>query len=561
MVKWTKTISVDKKIVPLLSEATYTDIYQVIREFVNNGYDADATRIDIDIDLSVKNNISIHDNGHGMTERQFETDFLRIARTSKKTSNRTEYGRPTIGKFGIGYLSATRFCKFLIIESTVEGSSEIFEAVINCEEFLKPGEKLVGEIPVFGMTKKKPSKNKDSYTRITLQDLTSNAIDFFDTKKEKKQFRKSIRGWEGIESLKWKLQQVLPLEYEDSEKNKEYFKVLKSDFGLPLEVYLNGEKLHRNPLIGDVVSNDRIVLNDRVSFKYVICTPWKSIKPLEQVGLQIRLNNVGVGNPDLFGASFLTGHLYTVTKWVCGEIILETGLENDINISRNDFNETEDYDDFFNFFHAALIKAFNYIETNKPSLRKIAKIEKELNNNTKILKKRQEKQEKTSPTITKKIIASNLKPSEDYVSKIVQELGKPGLYNIQKTSYSGKVDQKPIELDRKSKKIKIVDNHPAFKEYIFIENFDFIVEYVSWEIPEELDSIELEDICRIDKQESKIFLNKDFVLFHDSKYGKIYKEIFSILQYVNTKYQRSKDTNNYIAKIIIEKFIESGGIK
>ncbi|HEX7770818.1 MAG TPA: ATP-binding protein [Pyrinomonadaceae bacterium] len=81
---WEKHLSVDRRIVRILSVFTYEDFPRSIREMVSNAYDADATevRIRIDIDNDV---IEVSDDGNGMTPDEFDF-FLRIA--GQKRANR-----------------------------------------------------------------------------------------------------------------------------------------------------------------------------------------------------------------------------------------------------------------------------------------------------------------------------------------------------------------------------------------------------------------------------------------------------------------------------------------
>jgi DNA mismatch repair ATPase MutL len=69
-------------LVRILSEGTYTSFPQALKEFVSNAFDADATRVDIQVDEEV-NGITIRDNGEGMTLADFGDAFASIARSGK----------------------------------------------------------------------------------------------------------------------------------------------------------------------------------------------------------------------------------------------------------------------------------------------------------------------------------------------------------------------------------------------------------------------------------------------------------------------------------------------
>ena len=74
---WPKHITVDKRIVKILSGSTYTNFPSAIRELIVNSYDADAENVWVEIDLK-KEIISIRDDGKGMNEDDFAF-YLRIA--------------------------------------------------------------------------------------------------------------------------------------------------------------------------------------------------------------------------------------------------------------------------------------------------------------------------------------------------------------------------------------------------------------------------------------------------------------------------------------------------
>jgi HSP90 family molecular chaperone len=107
---WIKHLTVDKRIVRLLSASTYENFPDAIREMVSNAFDADATEIHISIDLK-QDFIEVKDNGNGMTPDEFGF-FLRIAgqKRDKRRISPT-YGRRQVGQFGIGFLAIFPFGK------------------------------------------------------------------------------------------------------------------------------------------------------------------------------------------------------------------------------------------------------------------------------------------------------------------------------------------------------------------------------------------------------------------------------------------------------------------
>ncbi len=107
---WPKNITVDKRIVKILSESTYENFPRALKELVTNSYDADARTVLISVNLK-EEQIIIEDDGKGMDDSDF-TFYLRIAgKKREKESNVTPLGRNIIGQFGVGFLSIFPFFK------------------------------------------------------------------------------------------------------------------------------------------------------------------------------------------------------------------------------------------------------------------------------------------------------------------------------------------------------------------------------------------------------------------------------------------------------------------
>jgi signal transduction histidine kinase len=89
-------------------------------ELLKNAYDADATHVVLHGEqLGEHGSITISDDGHGMTYRDFTDKFLRIAGRSKEGGDRRSpiLGRRYTGAKGIGRLSAHKLGEALTLES------------------------------------------------------------------------------------------------------------------------------------------------------------------------------------------------------------------------------------------------------------------------------------------------------------------------------------------------------------------------------------------------------------------------------------------------------------
>jgi signal transduction histidine kinase len=90
-------------------------------ELIKNAYDADATRVVVHAEeLAESGLISVSDDGHGMTDIDFETKFLRIAGRSKEGHVRRSprFQRKFTGAKGIGRLSAHKLGAALYLVSS-----------------------------------------------------------------------------------------------------------------------------------------------------------------------------------------------------------------------------------------------------------------------------------------------------------------------------------------------------------------------------------------------------------------------------------------------------------
>src|SRR3990172_6324054 len=133
--EWQKNLTVDKRIVRLLSTKTYEDFPGAVRELVSNAYDADTTEVKIAIDVK-KDSIEVVDNGNGMTPEDFDF-FLRIAGQQRGRQTSPELGRYRIGQFGIGFLALFPFGRKIRIRSTARRSDIRFEATIPSEAYFR----------------------------------------------------------------------------------------------------------------------------------------------------------------------------------------------------------------------------------------------------------------------------------------------------------------------------------------------------------------------------------------------------------------------------------------
>lgn len=121
------TMTFDPHTIEHLGIKMYSTLPPVIAELVSNAYDADASKVLIELkDTDIENKeIIITDNGHGMTFDEINNYFLLIGRNRRGTDGQTQKTRSgkrfVIGKKGIGKLAFFGVAKTIEIETVSDG--------------------------------------------------------------------------------------------------------------------------------------------------------------------------------------------------------------------------------------------------------------------------------------------------------------------------------------------------------------------------------------------------------------------------------------------------------
>ncbi|MBN2157905.1 MAG: ATP-binding protein [Spirochaetes bacterium] len=95
---------VDLNVLDHLAEGLYSSVAAVITETVANAWDADATEVKIDFNVS-DDLIVITDNGDGMDVDAINDHYLRVGYHRREEGDTTKRGRKIMGRKGIGKLS------------------------------------------------------------------------------------------------------------------------------------------------------------------------------------------------------------------------------------------------------------------------------------------------------------------------------------------------------------------------------------------------------------------------------------------------------------------------
>src|SRR5207244_10938773 len=92
-------VTVDKSHLVTIGERLYTESIELIRELVNNAYDADATEVHVTI---AEDEIRVTDNGFGMDLAGLR-EYFTIGTPDKRLNPQSaRFGRLRKGQFGIG---------------------------------------------------------------------------------------------------------------------------------------------------------------------------------------------------------------------------------------------------------------------------------------------------------------------------------------------------------------------------------------------------------------------------------------------------------------------------
>lgn len=132
------TLALDMNVLNHLGIGLYSSTPAVVTELVANAWDAEATEVDIDLDLQEKK-IVIRDNGHGMNRETIQAKFLTVgyARREKEGTDKSLNGkRRVMGRKGIGKLSMFSLARRIDI-ITRDSGGELVAAAIDVETLQK----------------------------------------------------------------------------------------------------------------------------------------------------------------------------------------------------------------------------------------------------------------------------------------------------------------------------------------------------------------------------------------------------------------------------------------
>jgi hypothetical protein len=155
-------VTVDKSHLITIGERLYSESIELIRELVNNAYDADSAEVDIKMTDEF---IEVRDNGTGM-DREGLKQYFNIGSPDKAIKTKSPvFHRDLIGQFGIGKFASLSACECFEVH-TQKGdfaAKVIFDKV----EWEKEGEQWNLPLQILP-----PDKERGNGTTVTLLRLT-----------------------------------------------------------------------------------------------------------------------------------------------------------------------------------------------------------------------------------------------------------------------------------------------------------------------------------------------------------------------------------------------------
>lgn len=545
--EWTTEIKVGEAIIDLLSSRIYRTLPIALKELVSNAWDADAENVHIYIHED-KKQIAIIDDGRGMKKEELE-NYVNVAITSKPKKMKTEGGRPVIGHYGIGVLSALPFCKKITVQTTVEGSEEINFLTIKSERWIDdeghrklPSDKeLKVEFP--GRTEYDYRLIKKHGTTILLEDIFPSEWNIITEPANYR--RKNYMRLEGVERIKWFLQQYAPIEYHpEAHPYVDFFK--PSSNYKPMHLFFNGEQLYRNAIEGAKIleSNDKASVADgKVVFRYLIVSPMCTVEPEDLRGLQIRMKNVAIGLPKHFDIYKQSTKLYGRMRYIGGEIEILKGFEKQLSLDRENIINCPEWDEFSEFFRKKLGEhaySLEHLAEAEATLGALA-VSSGLSPNKAKYGFLSEKAVRSS---TKKKRALSAKSKKELKEKTKKSLEKVG-YKVEEIK-EPKKDSESISVDHKKKVVYLLSDEKEVKP--FIETSEGQI----FEIDGKIDG---EQIAKMLDDENIVF-NYDHPLFAISKDRKRIKELVSVVYLLHSQKKLTDDALKTFNKILFEIYNE-----
>ena len=199
-------IQVALKIIRHISAGIYRTPGGIIKELINNSYDAGATEVHVHSGYPSFSTVRIRDNGNGMDEDDIEFSFKHVGASQKVLENNypTRFGRKIVGMFGIGMLAAVHASPIITMRTHPAGKNYGIEAKLD----LSPYFEYVNQIKTleefkFGTIQYRRIKRNavDCGTEIILENIDKKS-NFYSAISRKSRHKERYVDWPGDNSEK-----------------------------------------------------------------------------------------------------------------------------------------------------------------------------------------------------------------------------------------------------------------------------------------------------------------------------------------------------------------------
>jgi len=368
-------IKVHQKALAHLSRGMYRSPASALRELVSNAWDAGATEVSIETTPPEFEQILVTDNGCGMTREAFEELMeLGIGNSGKDPNSRGEFDRPTIGRLGIGMLGIAHICGSFTITSKTRSRGG-FKAKIELYDLFRDGldrndprfvtatdgrvtavdvgnyefsedfdldAAVVGTsifstdvVPTYASSFRKTYKSLPAKWRTFIREAGKTA---------------SIHDYGEYWRLLWELGACCPVRFVSKNALPDGLAnpIQKRLEGYNFRVMVDGHEVFRPVFLSENTEGytthmiaPEIIDTWGISLRfngYLVVQEAKQLRPDELRGVLIRIREVAIGryDPSLLGFPVNQGPRQ---KWLTGEIFVEEGLDDALNIDRDSFNQ------------------------------------------------------------------------------------------------------------------------------------------------------------------------------------------------------------------------------
>ena len=315
-----KTIKVivDKSHLFTLGERMYIESIELLRELINNAYDADATRVYITISPEI---IKIKDDGSGMSQKGLE-QFFTVGSEEKRIHNLSpRFGRKRIGQFGIGKFATLSAADQFEVES--KKGKFIYKVIFDRKDWQKDN---IWELPI-GWREATPLDSKG--TKVVLSKL-------------KKRFN--------LSEVERYLKETIPL------RAKKF------------SVYLNGRLITPKFIPGRTVPINVKTLYGPIEGEIVIAA---NPKLVEEPGIECRVKQVLIKREFFDLDKKPQSGLNKITGWVNADFL-------PVTTARNNFiQDSVEYKLFYQIMHKSLEKVLRELR-QQLEMKNLKKISREL---------------------------------------------------------------------------------------------------------------------------------------------------------------------------------------